>query len=281
MVIINLYGGLGNQMFQYACAFSLANKFETGLHIKKVTNLDEVNKNKLSDCFNMPFNYISLNVNYSFVNSIKKTLGIKTLSYYFEKNFFFNSDVSKLKPPVYLEGYFQSEKYFISQNEAIRSLYNFESVSNACFWSNEIKTDENSVAIHIRRGDYLSSTNIGKHGLCNIDYYIAAIEKISGKYPDSVFYIFSDDLECARQEFKQLDNNLRFVVHDSVKPDYYDMYLMSMCKHNIIANSTYSWWSAWLNNNPDKIVIAPRKWFADSVLQLQSADIIPEAWIKI
>jgi hypothetical protein len=281
MIIVNLYGGLGNQMFQYACAFSLANKFETGLHIKKVTNLDEVNKNKLSDCFNMPFNYISLNVNYSFVNSIKKTLGIKTLSYYFEKNFFFNSDVSKLKPPVYLEGYFQSEKYFISQNEAIRSLYNFESVSNACFWSNEIKTDENSVAIHIRRGDYLNSTNIGKHGLCNIDYYIAAIQKISNKIPNCVFYIFSDDIECAKQEFNAVVKNLRYVVHDSVKPDYYDMYLMSMCKHNIIANSTYSWWSAWLNNNPDKIVIAPSKWFADSVLQLQSADIIPEAWIKI
>lgn len=120
---------------------------------------------------------------------------------------------------------------------------------------------ENSVSVHIRRGDYLLRKHSKIHGLCSLEYYLQAIQFIKSKSKDPVFYFFSDDIPWARENF--CNPSYKFVDCNSGSNSCLDLYLMSQCKHNIIANSTFSWWGAWLNRNKEKIVVAPSVWFND------------------
>jgi hypothetical protein len=136
----------------------------------------------------------------------------------------------------------------------------------------------NAVSIHIRRGDYVK--NELYNGACTLDYYRKAIDAISMRINDARFYLFSDDEQWA-QDFLKILSIQAVVIHWNKKADSYrDMYLMSQCKHHIIANSTFSWWGAWLNKNPQKTVIAPAIWFSDAPRDADK-DIIPDKWIRI
>jgi hypothetical protein len=199
-------------------------------------------------------------------------------SYQIESKFTFDENI--LVSPVksmYLNGFWQSEKYFSTIRPIlINDLKLTSQLSlNAQFWQSKI-CDSNAVSVHIRRGDYiLNSAAHNFHGVCDIDYYKTCIEQIKTKLINCHFFFFSDDIEWAKLTFSYLDKS-DFVTLCSNKED---LYLMSICRHNIIANSTFSWWGAWLNENENKIVYAPKRWFNDE--QIDTSDLIPSSWERI
>lgn len=180
---------------------------------------------------------------------------------------------------AYLYGYWQSEKYFKSIEDIIRSDFQFHppldsrniSVQNSMY-------ETQSISLHIRRGDYLTDLKTTKvMAVCSLDYYQRAVDHIRANVWDPVFYIFSDDIEWARKNFDFCTNSI-YIDHNQDLDSYKDMQLMSSCKHHIIANSSFSWWGAWLNASLEKIVIAPKQWFAN---RNNDQDLIPESWIRL
>ena len=170
-----------------------------------------------------------------------------------------------------IEGYFQSEKYFINNKDYIINLFKpTRNIKQIIL--ERLPNVQNSVSIHIRRGDYLSSPNY--HPQQSIEYYMSAINLIG---LDRNYLIFSDDLNGIKGMFDFLPNK-EFV---SLGKDYLDLYSMSMCEHNIISNSTFGWWGAYLNENKNKKIIGPINWFGPSATYLNSSDILPNNWIKI
>lgn len=253
MIVVDVKGGLGNQMFQWAYAkqLSIRNNIDIVIDLKSFVN------------YRHKFSLDKLNLEYNaFNNNIPNLLGIFD-DYIFRHNSF-DDNLN-----YYLDGYWQSEKYFSEISDIIRN----------DFSPNEIQLDKlnktplintNSVSIHIRRTDYVSSN--GYHPVQTIEYYTKALD-IIGEY-DYIF-IFSDDIQWCKENL-QFKNMIFMEGFDDIE----DMWLMSLCKHNIIANSSFSWWGAWLNNNPNKKVIAPLNWFGTQA-NLNTSDIIPEGWIKI
>jgi Glycosyl transferase family 11 len=178
-----------------------------------------------------------------------------------------------------LDGYWQSEKYFIDCSKLIRKDFTFKNELDSYNLKLKSKIDKtNSVSIHIRRGDYVNNLNTNAtHGLCSIDYYIKAVNYITERIESPYFFVFSDDIEWAKKNI-MLNFPCQFISHNIGSKSYLDMQLMSLCKHNVIANSSFSWWGAWLNSNDNKIVIAPRKWFA---VNTDICDLIPSNWISL
>lgn len=172
----------------------------------------------------------------------------------------------------------QSEKYFINIKENIKKLYRFPEIMDEKNKNiaNKIKYS-NSISLHIRRGDYLKEKGLGN--LAPLFYYKAAIKYILKEVKNPVFFIFSNDIKWCKENLK-LDYPIYYINWNKGTKSFRDMQLMSLCKHNIIPNSTFSWWGAWLNDNPNKIVIAPERWFNLEVQQIDR-DIIPKEWIKI
>jgi hypothetical protein len=215
---------------------------------------------------NIIFNNIEFEKNYN-ISDFKK---------YNEPTFHF-TPIPKIEGNVYLDGYFQSEKYFNNYTEDIKKLFQFpqrlkgEILINA---AEKLKDDfnEETCSIHIRRGDYLNSPD--HHPTQGVSYYMKAVKKVG---MDKKFLIFSDDIPWCKQNFPEMDN---FVFVEGLK-DYEDLLLMSMCNHNIICNSSFSWWAAWLNWHPQKIVIAPQKWFGPANASFNTNDLYCENWIKM
>ena len=210
-----------------------------------------------------------------------KQLGFSYPKIYHEPSFEFNENLFKQKPPVLLVGYWQSERYFIKEAASIRNAFSFPAL---------VATDENisvlsaistgcSVSVHVRRGDYLHPTIAAHHGNCSVEYYRQAIEKISTAFPTAVFYFFTDDASWVQNEFIDKIPGSVLVKNNTGANSWKDMYLMSKCSHHIIANSSFSWWGAWLNYSEDKMVIAPAKWFNNS--ERNYKDVIPSAWIQL
>jgi hypothetical protein len=196
-----------------------------------------------------------------------------------EPHFTFCSDILRVKDNCYLSGVWQSEKYFKDMENIIRKEFTLrEDVTKKTEdWINKIETTH-SVSIHIRRGDYISNKKtIQKHGVCPIEYYTKAVQFVSGKLQDPKFFVFSDDVEWAKNNL--VINYQTYFVSDINIPDYEEIIIMSKCKHNIIANSSFSWWGAWLNENKNKIVIAPKKWFSSNYTDTK--DLIPQNWIRL
>lgn len=294
MIIVKLMGGLGNQMFQYAVARALSIKNNTNLllDVSFYENQIGVTERKFElDVFNIKAEIPA-------ITEIKKIY-----KKYFEKSirnkilFFLNPDKAGLiyndtsfnfdlciyqaeYKNIYLNGYFQSEKYFKDIKDIIqRDFTLINTISNKSEQVlKKIKKLE-SVSIHLRRGDYVNDFKTNQvHGVCSLDYYENAINYINRNNKNICYFVFSDDIEWTKANLK-IDGDVEFVDSNDPDKNYEDMFLMSQCKHNIIANSSFSWWGAWLNQNPDKIVIVPKKWFNDSNRNIQ--DLIPETWIKI
>lgn len=191
-------------------------------------------------------------------------------------------EIKKLLPahPLYLDGYWQNEKFFnIYRDELIRQFAIKHSLTGICGeLLDRIKNSGNSVGVHIRRGDYVKNPDYTKkYGLCSIDYYIKAIEYCNGHLKDPVFFIFSDDISWAKENIPIPD--AVFIDHDN--PPWIDLELLKNCRHQVIANSTFSWWAAWLNENQDKIVIAPERWYNDPVLNEERKDLVPSEWVRM
>ncbi len=289
MLIQKITWWLWNQMFQYAYIKALSTK----------NNIDF--KLDLSDykTYFRPFELDLFNLNYekaenleikkykwytnNFLWKIKKILINKWIikrdkKYYIEKQFNFDKDFLEIKE-WYIEWYFQTEKYFKNIEKVIRKDFTFPKFDD----KKNLKIEEeinksNSVSIHIRRWDYITNKNANSfHWTCNLEYYNNAIKIIKEKIKNPVFFFLSDDINWVKENFNI--KNAYFIDWNTWDNSWKDMKLMSSCKHNIIANSSFSWWGAWLNNNKWKIVITPKKWFNNK--KVNTNDIIPNNWIKI
>jgi hypothetical protein len=202
-------------------------------------------------------------------------------SFVIEPHFNYWKGINDAPLDSYLMGYWQSEKYFINADETIRKDFNFKLPmgANNVNLMKEIN-EVNAISLHVRRGDYANNVQTtATHGLCSIEYYHAAILHMANQIDAPNFFIFSDDIAWVKENLK-IDFPHTFVNHNFGLESYNDMRLMSLCKHNIIANSTFSWWGAWLNSNKKKIVIAPKRWFANETI-INTQDLIPYDWVRL
>ena len=210
---------------------------------------------------------------------ILKTTTLKLPSIYTEKSLVYDDCIFKNPPAKYYSGFFQSYKYFDEIAETIRSKFSFRKTLD----SQNLRllqhiNQVNSVSIHIRRGDYIYWDALDQsHVLSSLAYYHVAIELLQQKLQDFTFFVFTDDVAWVKAHLKI---NYVLVEGNTDSNSWKDMYLMSCCKHHIIANSTFSWWAAWLNNFEDKVVIAPKKWFGNE-LNDETIDLCPQEWIRI
>ena len=295
MIIIKLQGGLGNQMFQYAIGKKLSLLNKTKLKLDLSFLLDRTPRSNFTyrdynlNIFNLTIESATPKEIKPFVNYLGSKIKRKIYTHLFlgknnkyinEKQLTCDPDIFKLTGNIYLDGYWQTEKYF---NDIKNILYNDFTIKIPQDEKNQeiakIIKNSNSVSIHIRRGDYIENKQTYNiHGICDLDYYYNCINLLLKQLKNPYFFIFSDDHQWAKENLK-LDYPMTFVDHNNASKNYEDLRLMSQCKHNIIANSTFSWWGAWLNQNPNKIVYAPQKWFNDS--SRDTKDLIPDQWIKV
>lgn len=286
MIIVQFTGGLGNQMFQYACAKALEQRgyrvkldisaFETykihgGYQLEKYNiGLECATEEEIKEFFAR-----------NFASKLLCRLGIRTSKVFKEKSLLFDINFLNPKDDTYLVGYFQCERYFINIRNMLLMEYSIKdelSIYTREIQDNIIKSNK-SCSIHIRRGDFISDKSNIIHGACSLGYYQDSISYLQDNFEGLNYFVFSDDITWVKENI-QLEN-ITYVESQERRSPHEDLFLMSLCDHNIIANSTYSWWGAWLNQNDDKIVLAPRRWFANDILQMQSQNIIPEKWIRL
>ena len=198
-----------------------------------------------------------------------------------EKGFAFDPNIQEIQGDVYLEGYWQSERYFVEVAELIQNEFTMkEPFGEVSATMADLMAQRESVSIHIRRGDYVSSPSTNRfHGLCSFEYYFDAVARMAKTIHEPHFFVFSDDPEWGARKPGTLRYPTSFISHNGPIKDYEDLCLLARCKHHIIANSSFSWWGAWLSPNPDKIIFAPRKWFNDNTIDTR--DLIPTSWIAI
>ena len=285
MIIVKLDGGLGNQMFQYAAARSLALRKNTDLCLD-VSAFSSVSENKTPrnfqlNAFNIKVPFCAIDQkeqrNLSLIERlINKFKPYYRKQYYYEPFFHFDANFYNASSNSTLIGYWQSEKYFIDDAQVIRSDFLLKKVvsSETVFFEEKIKT-ENSVSMHLRRGDYVSNDAAASLlGALPLSYYEDAMRWIKLKVPEPHYYIFSDDPYWVR-----LNLNITNSTIVDTGNEITDFIAMSQCQHNIIANSSFSWWAAWLNANKNKRVIAPKNWFRDKTINTK--DLIPSSWIRL
>lgn len=293
MLIIKLQGGLGNQMFQFAFASILAQKNKTkvvieGSIFERLEKTPGFTPRKFElSIFDNQYDWVSESDVIEFhhlskINKVRKKIGLNYPKIYNEPSLAFQSDALSIKSPVYLKGYFQSYRYLVGYEGLIRKLFSFP-VDTLDEINKEVllKTKStNSIAIHIRRGDYVSDKMTAEyHGSCGLDYYLEAIKLLASKNNNFTLVFFSDDSDWVKDQFRDLPYSKIFIDHNKNEDSWKDMFLMSSCSHNVIANSSFSWWAAWLNANPEKKIIAPKKWFKTKDLNTQI--VLPEGWIKL
>jgi hypothetical protein len=292
MIIVKLMGGLGNQMFQYAAGRCLSHLHKTELKLD-LAFLNADSKNKYTQR-NYGLNVFNIDAGLANELDLKPFLPLekgkitralqrKLPILYFkvvanESGHSFHKEFYSYPKHVYLNGFWQSEKYFEPVKDIILKEFTLkEKLSNE---NEELAgkiRNSNSVSLHIRRGDYVDNKEaFDFHGSCSLEYYKEAINYLKNKSTGTSLFVFSDDVAWAKDNLK-VDVPVHFV--DMNNPGYIDMHLMSICKHNIIANSSFSWWAAWLNQNPDKVVVAPVKWFAKE--NQRTPDIYPDTWVKL
>jgi len=282
MIIVNLKGGLGNQMFQYALGRILALKNKDTLKLDTSGYPRQKLRAYGLDTFNIVENIATkkeirkLKYPYSIFSMLWRRFSFKILQ---RHHIGWEPEALKRTGDIYLDGFWQSYKYFADQADIIKQDFSLKEPLENKYPDLVDKVKKTaSVSLHIRRGDYANSkiTNY-YHGTCSPRYYREAIEIIKNKVTEPVFFIFTDEPAWAKA-------NLQFIqpavfVADYQLSDGEELALMKICQHNIIANSTFSWWGAWLNSHPDKIVIAPKKWANKDNEAFK--DLIPPKWIRI
>lgn len=286
MIITNITGGLGNQMFQYAIAKSMAQKnkdifkLDISFYPKQTLRKYELNNFNIDVSFATEKQCNELRGYQGILFKIAKKLRLPWNSpptYIREKyTALFDEEIYQLQGNIYLDGCWQNEKYFIDIREELVKDFT-SSLGISAEAQNYLKDIEgtNSVSLHIRRGDYVANLHTNSvHGVCGMDYYKRAIKYINNKVQHPIIYIFSDDIIWCKENFIFLENKI-FV--DNTKSAIDDLELMKRCKCNIIANSSFSWWAAWLNQNNEKIIVSPVKWIKNNPKNLKW---VPDSWIQ-
>jgi hypothetical protein len=292
MVIVQLLGGLGNQLFQYAAGRRISLKCNLPLKLDTAYLKYTVPKREYAlGNFNIVEEfatakearrlkgYDGLRGIFSRWRNNRKPYHLR--SYIQERHFHFDPDILKVSAGAYLSGYWQSEKYFADIAGTIRNEFTLRHLPDAynAQMADEIMAAD-SVALHVRRLENVTMADrAAVQGTCSVDYYRMAVDRIVEAIPNPHFFIFSDDMLWVRENIR-LDFPVTYIDKNyAAGKDSEDLRLMSLCKHNIIANSTFSWWGAWLNPNPQKVVITPRRWFNDQ--SYNASDLIPGGWHRL
>lgn len=293
MVVSHIIGGLGNQMFQYAAgrSLALARALPLRLDVSGFVGYGLHQGFELQRVF-------CCNAQVATPEDVRKILGwratpvvrrilarpglaaLRGKAFVVEPHFHYWADICNVPTPCYLMGYWQSERYYVDVEQTIRSDFTFQQPMNG---RNQQLAEEisgvNAVSLHVRRGDYANNLRTNAtHGLCPPNYYEAAIRYIAERIEAPHFFVFSDDMEWVRCNLP-IQFPCTYVDHNRGTESFNDMRLMSLCRHHIIANSTFSWWGAWLNRRTDKIVIAPRRWF--NIASFDTRDLYPEGWVLL
>lgn len=292
VIISNLLGGLGNQMFQYAVGRMLSLKYGVPLRLDlRMFSSHVIHQGfELARVFSGSFTPAEL-------DDLRSTLGwqssgfalrvltrpqarfIRSRHLVVEPHFQYFDGINDVPSTCYLRGNWQSERYFSSVASTLRKDFSFRLPFSEK--NKEIAkrmSAVNAVSLHVRRGDYLSNPHtLSYHGVCSMEYYEQAIRHIAERVTDPVFFVFSDDLEWVKSALR-MDHPCCYIDHNRESESYNDMRLMSLCSHHIIANSSFSWWGAWLNDSDTKIVVAPRQWFAKPV---NVSDLLPDSWVRL
>lgn len=290
MVISRITSGLGNQLFQYAAARHLALNNKTALYLDLSYYLyeystDTVRPFKLEQ-FSVPYKLLQKSP-LEYVSKATKLLPNRSLPPIFlflkEKQFHFDDSVVQARANcITLDGFWQSEAYFRDSADTIRRELTLNSIPSPEFehYRQLIRNTPTPVSIHIRRGDYVSHPEFSKtFGFVGIDYYKQALRELNARHENARLFVFSDDHAWVHQNLA-LPEDTVFVNNTGTNGDVADMMLMSQCKHHIIANSSFSWWGAWLNPNPDKLVITPRQWYKQQPTW-NTKDLLPSAWLAL
>ena len=294
MIVTCIYGGLGNQMFQYAVGRSLSLLRGAPLklditwfpRVKGTVRKYDLDVFPIVEDFASEQEILDLRGNephrgIRLLRRVTRTLLSTTPGTYFkEHRQDFDESVFALEGDVYLEGYWQNERYFRKVADTILKDFTLkEDPSGKNREMAERISNTPSVSIHIRRGDYVTNPDAAKLlGFRGVDYVQKAVSVMLEKCSAPSYYVFSDDIEWCRDNL-HLDRETVFVDHNGEGGAHEDMRLMSRCKHNIITNSSFSWWAAWLNSNPDKTVIAPREWFKGD--PGRSKAMSPDSWRRL
>lgn len=292
MLITNIVGGLGNQMFQYACGRAL--ELELKLPLKVTQDMFGVYWShygpEIERVFSLSLEAAQPDELAQMIGGlrtsprIRRALVSKVLAPLRGRNFivephsaYWEGLRDRLQGGGYMQGYWQNERYFSAHSATIRNDFTFKRPLTD-FNASTAKAirDSAAVSVHIRRGDYVSvPKTLSWHGVCQPEYYLGAIEVLRNRIPGARFFVFSDDLKWVSDVLLPSNPDLILVDQNKGKSSYIDMHLMSLCHHHIIANSSFSWWGAWLNARPNKIVIAPKQWLASGT---DSRVFIPSTW---
>ena len=294
-ITIHVCGGLGNQMFQYAFGRSLALQHSTPLFLdltwfENITNGTDRKfalgyfpylQSGQGPWIVCPENHRIAITYRPFWCKVIEKLGFKVRRYIREKTPMKFQQI-KFPLPAYFEGYWQDEKYFYPYAMQIRKDFTFSSLPEpAAVVAEDIGRHKNAVSLHIRRGDYASNPDVQNvHGLCSPQYYqnaITYLKKNVGDLASLKIYLFSDDPLWVQENFDTYGVPSHVIDLHTEADAHHDMHLMSLCTHHIIANSSFSWWGAWLGERGR--VIAPQRWFASQEMQQYSP--VPERWLKL
>lgn len=290
MIVTQLLGGLGNQLFQYCMGRALAARHGTSLRLDISAFADYPLRPYALDHFFIEASVLTQDERRRLglgeapkgrlARAIQRMFGARGMPVFRERSFEFDAEALNAPSECCLQGYWQSPKYFAAIESSIRSEL---TVRDPLAGENQAAADRIAgglaVSLHVRRGDYVANPTTNRyHGTCGPDYYAAAEKLLRERVGELRLFVFSDDPDWAQA-------NLRFASpvtvfrHNGPQQDYEDLRLMTLCRHHIIANSTFSWWGAWLCPHPDKIVVAPKDWFRDA--GHRSDDLIPADWIRI
>lgn len=291
MIIVKLNGGLGNQFFQYALGRRLSEQNNVQLKLDLSVFRDYPLRTYRLNNFNISAEIATDEeirslidtprpTHYAGINRILKQTGIFKASHIRERSFSFDPRILRSPPNAYLEGYWQTERYFKTIEPILKAEFTVkDEMDSANRELADLITETDSISLHIRRGDYVLNPATNEyHGVCSLHYYQRAINQLSTTVKNPHVFVFSDDPDWVRINLN-LPCPSTLVTINGPEKDYDDLRLMSLCDHHILANSSFSWWGAWLCSNPEKQVYAPRRWFQSP--EIDTSDLIPESWHRI
>jgi hypothetical protein len=297
MIVVKLQGGLGNQMFQYAAGRELQRRNGGDLVLDLTLLLDRFPRNNVV-FRNYDLDIFRIQPRLTLLSQLSRRLPIPLLylhtastlvrlqdcvgfQHHIVDTIKFREEVLEARGNVYLDGYWQSPKYFVGSEATLRREFEVKQpLSDAGERVAAQMASTDSICVNVRRADYVTlQASSDTHGFMGKEYYDLGIEKIAPQLKTPHIFVTSDDVEWCRE-------NLQFEYPTTILGHEYKGYkfgeyltLMSRCKHFLISNSTFAWWAAWMNPSPDKIVVCPKKWFRDS--KIDSSDLIPPEWIRV
>ena len=289
MILVKIIGGLGNQLFQYSMGRNLALKRNAELKLD-ISGFDAyqlrsycLDRFNIVECIASPDEikyFKKFEKKPGKINYLRNKFYADPDKYFTQRQFHFDPEVLNLPDNCYLDGYWQTEKYFKDIEDIIRKEITIKtSLEGKNLEVAQRIGTSNSVCIHVRRGDYVSDPRTNAwHGTCDPLYYTQAMEIIASRVSKPQIFVFSDEIAWVKENIT-FPYPTEYVDHNDDSKNYEDLRLMSTCKHFIIANSSFSWWGAWLATHQHKIVIGPQKWFAGPKRNL--SDLLPENWIRL